>query len=603
MGRDVAAVTAQLTRLIGYLVVMAVLAVSRPTSAATPVYVDTNDLCAGLTPCFTTIQAGVNNAGPPPAEVNVFPGDYDEVDLSLMGSAIAGSPGNIVLRTVNGVGMPTFGTASITPAAGPAIHNSVSPFPDDITVEGFIVQSPDASAIALGTILGTLTLRGVVADGNANFGLDANITGGDLHISDSSFDENAGDGIQGTGMPLNVIFERVTADRNTFVGARFAVSGTVEISDSSFANNTTGEGLLFFTPTEVRFSNVTADGNGDDGASFAVAGPVWIRDSSFSNNVSNGLRFATATEVEFEDLTADGNGGDGAGFGVAGPVRIRQSSFSDNKAGGAGGGLSFSTATDVVLTDVTADRNAFTGAIFSVGQTVRVSNSRFRNNEAGEGLLFSTATDVDFANVIADGNGDDGASFGIDGDLTVTSSSFSRNTVSGLSFVGAASMTLAGVIAEGNSRAGLMGAAQRGRVTGSRFAGNGTEGVRLDPIPTFGMFQFTCNDIAENTTGFSLLAAATVDAARNFWGSETGPNHPTNPTGTGNPIIDGANGGFGTVIFQPFLAAPVAESAFCSPRGAPAVGWTGLALLALTLFVLPAWLLYQKPQMNPDQHR
>ncbi len=43
--------------------------------AATPTYADVSGGgCATLTPCYTTIQAAVNNAWPAPAQVFVFPG-------------------------------------------------------------------------------------------------------------------------------------------------------------------------------------------------------------------------------------------------------------------------------------------------------------------------------------------------------------------------------------------------------------------------------------------------------------------------------------------------------------------------------------------------
>ena len=84
--------------------------------AATPVFVDGAGTCAGQTPCFTTIQAGVNAAGPAPAVVNVFPGTYAEsVNLSLMGSAIAGTPGDLTLQTLNAAGVPTPGPSASCP--------------------------------------------------------------------------------------------------------------------------------------------------------------------------------------------------------------------------------------------------------------------------------------------------------------------------------------------------------------------------------------------------------------------------------------------------------------------------------------------------------
>src|SRR5215468_9795656 len=120
-----------------------ILAASVPSYAAIATFVDGAGICAGKTPCFTTIQAGVNNAGPPPASVFVFPGTYAEsVNLGLMGSAIGGSAGDLMLRTVDSAGNETSGGVSVFPATGPAFRNSLTPFVGNITLDGFTVKSP-----------------------------------------------------------------------------------------------------------------------------------------------------------------------------------------------------------------------------------------------------------------------------------------------------------------------------------------------------------------------------------------------------------------------------------------------------------------------------
>src|SRR5215210_357374 len=53
---------------------------------------------------FTTIQAAVNNASPGDV-IAIKTGTYSEnVNLSLMGSAIAGTPGDLTLVAVDGPG-------------------------------------------------------------------------------------------------------------------------------------------------------------------------------------------------------------------------------------------------------------------------------------------------------------------------------------------------------------------------------------------------------------------------------------------------------------------------------------------------------------------
>src|SRR3990170_8132431 len=121
-----------------------------PAGAASPVFVDPGGGCNGSTPCFTTIQAGVNNATDPDAalggafaEVFVFPGTYAEsVNLSLMGSAVAGAPGDLRLVTVDASGAPTPGTASlISNALTGTIRHSTTPYPRRIKLEGLVVRN------------------------------------------------------------------------------------------------------------------------------------------------------------------------------------------------------------------------------------------------------------------------------------------------------------------------------------------------------------------------------------------------------------------------------------------------------------------------------
>lgn len=154
-------------------------------------FVDGAGGCAGQTPCFTTIQAGVNNAGPAPAFVLVFPGVYHEsVDIGLMGSAIAGTPGDLTLDTVDNAGMPAHGGVSVLPATGAALRNSLAPFPGKLLVDGFTVKSADDTGIALGSVTGLIALGDVVSDGNASEGFTAANAAGGISLGGSSFSGN-----------------------------------------------------------------------------------------------------------------------------------------------------------------------------------------------------------------------------------------------------------------------------------------------------------------------------------------------------------------------------------------------------------------------------
>ncbi len=118
--------------------------------AAAARYVDLNGSCNSLTPCYTTISAGVA-AATGGDTIYVFPGTYAEsVDLDTMSL-----PGNISLVTVDGSGTPTPGTATIDPGAagGPGTGAAITSwdFYDNVTVDGFNVTSPDDDGIDIVT--------------------------------------------------------------------------------------------------------------------------------------------------------------------------------------------------------------------------------------------------------------------------------------------------------------------------------------------------------------------------------------------------------------------------------------------------------------------
>src|SRR5262245_40920117 len=83
---------------------------------------------------YTTIQAALNNASPGDV-IAVRTGTYSEnVDLSLMGSAIGGSPGNLALVAIDGPG------TVVINGSGTKLTNSGS-FNADLLVDGFTIAN------------------------------------------------------------------------------------------------------------------------------------------------------------------------------------------------------------------------------------------------------------------------------------------------------------------------------------------------------------------------------------------------------------------------------------------------------------------------------
>jgi hypothetical protein len=81
-------------------------------------------------------------------------------------------------------------------------------------------------------------------------------------------------------------------------------------------------------------------------------------------------------------------------------------------------------------------------------------------------------------------------------------------------------------------------------ITGSRLERNSAAGIAV----LFGAgHAVTGSIIASNTFGVRNTTGNSFDAVNNWWGTPTGPLHPTlNPTGTGNAVSD-------NVLFNPWL--------------------------------------------------
>jgi hypothetical protein len=94
-----------------------------------------------------------------------------------------------------------------------------------------------------------------------------------------------------------------------------------------------------------------------------------------------------------------------------------------------------------------------------------------------------------------------------------------------------------------------------------------TDGVRINAVlSTDTSSRIYGNILCSNTaSGLRLLANIALNAEANWWGDPSGPMHPGNPGGLGNAVIDGSNGGAGSVDFTPFIDTITASA----PPSAP----------------------------------
>ena len=333
---------------VALIVILAVATIGRgaaPADADTPVYADGAGGCNGLTPCFTTIQEAVNNAGPAPAEVFVFPGTYAEtVDLGLMGSDIAGSAGDLALTTVNASGAPAPGTATISPASGEPIF--AFSFPGALTIDGFVATSADDTAIDV-DVDGDLAIANVTANNNAaGDGVVAHSNAGDVTVTNVTANGNSSDGldVEGSG---NLTITNSTANDNGGNGFEIDVGGDVAVSGSSADGNEDEgfdiNGVEGGAAGDVTINGSSASGTTDDDGFEIDAASVAVSNSTANDNSDEGFDIVSSGAVTLDRVTAIGNGEDGIdvegqfideGGPSAGNVTIRNSNLQDNANAG-----------------------------------------------------------------------------------------------------------------------------------------------------------------------------------------------------------------------------------------------------------------------------
>jgi len=537
-----------------------------PALAAPVTWADPAGVCAGHAPCFTTLGAAVANAGPAPATVFAFPGTFAEsLDPTQMGSAIGGSPGALAMVSVDGTGTPAPG-AVIDPGAlgGPGTGSAIRAvaFPASLTIDGFVLRSPDDSALGLFFSTGPVVLRHLVASGNpGGSGIRAiqdPSAGAALTASDLRTDGNLDDGIHLVAVHLvatdlsarnngergvrlggqHVTAERLVAEGNATVGVEVAVGdgvATFAVRDVTVRGNQTG--LVVTAATATTSATGTVDDV--DAASNANLGVVVQCDAVTASALTatqNGLGIAILGKnlISATGLIATANAEGGIAV-VAPEVRLASSVADGNLRGiGVGGDR-------VVLEGCTATNNGPPGP------------------DPFDGAGFVVAARL----LDAHGNTASGNQVGwIFDDEDPLATTVSRQSIEG----GAPPpqrLAMLRTLTEGN-----LAASMRVRL---REAGRLTVG---------------CSSFVANAPpGLELLTDHTVDARSNFWGAPSGPSHPGNPGGTGDGIRDAANGGAGSVLYAGFLAAPPTDSD-CPALpilDVPALGPAGLYLMAALL--------------------
>lgn len=639
-------VTRSLSRLvITQFVVLIALGQSWGTAdAATPVYADLNLACAGLTPCYATVQEAVDNAGPAPAEVGIFPGIYAEsVDLTAMGSNLSGGgPGDIMIQALDAAGQPATSGVEIDPDAsgGPGMGSAMTTgenaaFDGDITVQGLTMTSPDT--LALGLIsTGNLTIQDVAVLGAATDGMLA-FAQGNATLARVEARMNAGSGIgsQATG---DLTATDLEATQNGETGIALSANENLSVQGLEASGNETGAG--FGGCLSIDISNVTTNQNAVNGLLIlygpddcgtqptAAAPDFWSNLDSlqFSDRIAlNGMGPPAGT-LFAETLVSEGNGNVGIGVssstGVAqidgltannnaGPgvlIRSRAINLHDAEVIGNASGIA-AVADDVLMARVMANQNQpIPPDPMAEGLGIAVS-ARFAalddiqandNSRAGLGL-----TDAP----------DDAPDGGLP-EYTVTASQFNGNAIGILSeSTKAIGVTLDDVTLTSNVAAGLdlpdlskaafSNLVVSGSAIGMDLVVNDLLAIETADVQTNAtgiLLQLAqqatarigCSSILENgVAGIELAQGASVSASVNYWGDPSGPTHPGNPGGIGDVVVDSANGGTGVVDYSGFLADPASDADCPQPifEAVPVPTMTPVGMLMLILgLVMIAWL-------------
>ena len=343
--------------------VVALSALSAVAEAAKPagtVYVDDDSRCAGLKPCFRTIQRGVDMVGVG-GTVNVFPGTYDEnvvvdKDITVMAYDATNPP------LVDGQGIGA--TLSVT-AAGATL--------DHLDVVGGL--GAGVLVLADTVALQFLDVSGTSGDGIAVTGTSILPLAGES-VTSSAASSNTGNGIfidNVTGVTVN----GNAANGNGGYGILVQYSQNAQVTMNSVGGNTLG-GILFSNvdPSLIGSNTVTGNGgtgifvqqsqdimvqdndvnsNSNDGIGFNEVDPSYIVNNNVGSNGGTGIMVQSSQEIGVEGNDVQSNSNDGIGFNEVDPSYISNNNVGSN--GGTGISVSFSVEITVQGNEVQSNSN------------------------------------------------------------------------------------------------------------------------------------------------------------------------------------------------------------------------------------------------------
>ncbi len=494
----------KLLLLSGLLALLLALSLAAPVSADTNRYVDWQGACAGSSPCYTTISAAVAASGPGDT-IYVFPGTYAEsVDLSTMAT-----PGNITLITVDASGTPTPGTATVSPGTGPAIFNSVTPFPGNVTIDGFNVTSPDDDGInldvnsdvviarvhadnadgigvAVFSDTGSVTVTSSWANYNGKDGFVIFPSRGDVSITGCSADENGRRGFYIDAGGGDVSITGCSADGNGWEGFYIDAGGGVSINLSRSNGSGSSGGFWIRTRHAVIIGSSSANGNKMGGFYIDAGWYVSITGCSADGNSWEGFCIDAVEHVISNLSSANENGYDGFWINAGDTVTIVRCSANGNLDPTDGDGFQIAAGGNVTITDSSAEGNAQEGIdVEKAGGNLTLSNCSATGNGDFGFEVENVAGNVSINPSSANSNGVDGFNINIDADkdVSISGSSANGNGQDGFSIRTYGKVTISGSGANGNSSSGFdIGAYRDVSISGSSANENGEDGFFIAKV-------------------------------------------------------------------------------------------------------------------------
>jgi len=287
---------------------------------------------------------------------------------------------------------------------------------------------------------------------------------------------------------------------------------------------------------DITIRNVVATGNGSDGLDLEIVTPgrvLTITDTMASMNPDDGFHIEMRSEggeVRLTRVTTEENDSDGVEVNADDPMFF-----------------------DVLLAivDLTSTDNGVDGLDVDTGGSVEISDSELSLN------------------------GDDGMDITVTGDVEIVDTGTFLNATDFFLGTGAflnvgGKIVLRRLLSESQDiDVWVLGFDVDDPpdlfVMTQSTIGSALDGTLLLELAPGAAHVLRCNRFSFfEGAGLVLDVDAFVDAELNWWASSTGPTHPNNPGGAGTEIVDGDNGGMGTLDFDPFLTAdPDLEPTAC----------------------------------------